>query len=99
MSGIDHIAGHTFHARKGALANRFTYGIDYLLMDAEDPPAHPPALFARNRAGLVSQHDTDHGGVRGAGEGAAHHDAQDEARGTYLRLVEQVLGDQPPARH
>ena len=71
MSGIDHIAGHTFHARKGALANRFTYGIDYLLIDAEAPLSRAPMLFARNRAGLVSLHDRDHGGARGAGEGAS----------------------------
>ena len=70
MSCLDHVAGHTFHARKDALANRFTYGVDYLLIDAEAPLARPPAIFARNRAALVSLHDRDHGGMRGAGEGA-----------------------------
>jgi len=70
MSAPEHVAGRTFHARKGALSNRFTYGIDYLLIDAEAPVTHAPALFERNRAGLVSLHDADHGGVRGSGEGA-----------------------------
>jgi len=67
MTAVEHIAGQTYHARKGAVANRFRYGVDYLLLDPDD--AQGPALFRRNRAGLVSVHDTDHGGPPGLGRG------------------------------
>lgn len=70
MTGIDHIAGHTWHGRKGEIENRFRYGVDYLLVDAEAPP-DPVALFGRNRAAFASLHDSDHGGVPGEGRGAA----------------------------
>lgn len=66
---LEHIAAHTFHGRKGAQTNRFSYGVDYLLLDAEEPAVGLPAVFARNRAGIVSLHDSDHGGAPGAGEG------------------------------
>ena len=70
MNTLAHIAGQTFHGRRGALTNRFTYGVDYVLFDAEKP-VDAPWLFRRNRAGVLSVHDVDHGGVRGAGQGAA----------------------------
>jgi DUF1365 family protein len=66
----DHIAGHTFHGRKGAVENAFSYSIDYVLLDAEAEVA-APRLFARNRAGVTSLSDLDHGGAPGAGRGAA----------------------------
>ncbi|WP_323035228.1 DUF1365 domain-containing protein [Pararhodobacter sp.] len=69
MSTVDHIAGRTFHGRRGAQSNRFTYGVDYLLVDAEAPQSGP-AIFSRNRRNLLSLHDTDHGGDPGAGRGA-----------------------------
>ena len=71
MSAVEHIAGRSFHGRKGGVSNRFTYGVDYVLIDPEDPAQAAPALFRRNRTGLISLHDIDHGGTRGAGEGAA----------------------------
>jgi len=52
MTVIDHIPGHTWHGRKGAVDNAFRYGIDYVLVDAE-ARLETPALFGRNRAGLV----------------------------------------------
>ncbi|MFP4328642.1 MAG: DUF1365 domain-containing protein [Paracoccaceae bacterium] len=67
---IDHIAGHTWHGRKGAVKNAFRYGVDYLLLEPE-AEARTPALFARNRGNLLSLWDRDHGGERGAGRGAA----------------------------
>lgn len=70
MSGIDHIAGHTWHGRKGAVENAFRYSIDYVLVDAE-AALRTPRLFGRNARGLASLHDTDHGGAAGAGRGAA----------------------------
>lgn len=68
-SRVDHIDGQTFHGRKGALDNAFTYTVDYVLVDAEAQP-RAPFLFSRNRGGLVSLHDRDHGGPPKAGRGA-----------------------------
>ncbi|WP_298915404.1 DUF1365 domain-containing protein [uncultured Roseobacter sp.] len=66
---VDHIAGQTFHGRKGAAENAFRYSVDYVLMDAE-AEVHTPYLFSRNKPGLTSLQDIDHGGAPGAGRGA-----------------------------
>ena len=66
---LEHIRGETFHGRKGAVTNSFRYGIDYVLLDAE-APLKAPWPFRRNRAGLMSVHDRDHGGAPGQGTGA-----------------------------
>jgi hypothetical protein len=68
MSAVEHIAGETFHGRKGAVANRFRYRVDYLLLDPAT--ALGPRLFGLNRAAPVSLHDADHGGAPGRGRGA-----------------------------
>lgn len=67
---VDHIAGVTFHGRKGAVENAFRYSIDYVLLDAE-APVRGPWLFRRNGRGLTSLQDSDHGGAPRAGRGAA----------------------------
>jgi len=67
---VEHIRGTTFHGRKGAIENAFSYSVDYVLLDAEKP-ATAPWLFARNRAGVFSLRDKDHGGKPGHGIGAA----------------------------
>ena len=67
---LDILSGRTFHGREGAVSNAFTYSIDYLLLDPERP-VRGPWFFGRNRAAPVSLHDSDHGGARGAGQGAA----------------------------
>ena len=69
MGTVDHIDGQTYHGRRGGTDNAFRYSIDYVLMDAE-APVRGPALFGRNRRGLMSLHDRDHGGPPGAGQGA-----------------------------
>jgi DUF1365 family protein len=66
---VDHIRGQTFHGRKGAVENAFRYSIDYVLLDAE-AEVSGPRLFARNRAGVTSLHDSDHGGPPKQGRGA-----------------------------
>jgi DUF1365 family protein len=71
VSAVEHIAGQTFHGRRGAVANAFRYSVDYLLLDPEDPAPAAPRLLARNRAGLFALHDADHGGPPGRGQGAA----------------------------
>lgn len=70
MTQIDHIAGQTYHGRRGAVKNAFRYSIDYVLVDAESDAAGP-FLFARNGGSLMSLHDSDHGGPPKHGTGAA----------------------------
>lgn len=70
MSVVDHIAGSTFHGRRGAVENAFTYSIDYVMLDAEATRPRAPRLFGRNRAGLTALHDSDHGGPPKRGRGA-----------------------------
>ncbi len=66
---LDHLAGETFHGRRGAVANAFRYRVDYVVLDPEAAPAGP-GLFARNRRNLFALHDRDHGGAPGRGRGA-----------------------------
>lgn len=70
MTSVQHIAGETYHSRRGDTENAFRYSIDYVLLDAEDSPPHP-ALFVRNGRGVMSLHDSDHGGAPKQGTGAA----------------------------
>ncbi|MEL7280066.1 MAG: DUF1365 domain-containing protein [Pseudomonadota bacterium] len=86
MKTIDHIAGHTWHGRKGAVENAFRYSVDYLMLDAEEA-VETPWLFGRNRAGLASLWDSDHGGPPKQGRGAA-----------WVREVLKAHGFEPPSR-
>jgi uncharacterized protein len=72
MAGFapQHLRGQTFHGRKGAISNDFRYGVDYVLIDP-DQPATGPSLFSRNAANLTSVHDADHGGLPKCGQGTA----------------------------
>ncbi|MFC3614722.1 DUF1365 domain-containing protein [Lutimaribacter marinistellae] len=70
MSKIEHIAGHTFHGRKGAVENAFRYSVDYVMLDPEAEP-DAPSLFSRNGRNLMGLHDADHGGEPAKGRGAA----------------------------
>lgn len=70
MNRVDHIAGHTYHGRKGAIENAFRYSIDYILLDPEARP-QTPVLFSINRANVTNWRDSDHGGAPGKGRGAA----------------------------
>lgn len=67
---VAHIPATTLHRRAGKVENSFRYSIDYVLLEPEgDAPG--PWLFRRNRAGMVSLWDKDHGGAPGQGRGAA----------------------------
>lgn len=70
MTAISHIAGHTWHGRKGDVQNAFRYGVDFVLFDAE-ADLRSGLSFGRNRRGIFSVRDTDHGGAPGKGRGAA----------------------------
>ncbi len=69
MNRVEHIAGHTYHGRRGAVKNAFRYSIDYVLFDPE-ATLNTPRLFARNTASLMSLQDSDHGGAPHEGRGA-----------------------------
>ena len=69
MTDVQHLQGQTFHGRKGQVANRFSYGVDYVLLDPED--AAGPTLFSRNKGNLTALFDRDHGGAPGQGAGVA----------------------------
>ena len=69
ITGPEHIAGTTTHARRGAVSNAFRYRVDYVLIDPEAPSKL--ALFSRNAFNLASVHDKNHGGPPKAGRGLA----------------------------
>jgi hypothetical protein len=71
------------HARRGALHHSFRTQADHVLLAPEH--ARPPQLMGHNRFGLIAFHDTDHGGPRGAGIGAAWAWAQLAAAGIARR--------------
>lgn len=60
------ISAKSFHGRRGGIRNAFTYSVDYLLIDLENPQV--PALLSRNGFNLFSVNDRQHGGTRGAGQ-------------------------------
>lgn len=63
------VDGTTWHTRLGPVRNTFRYRVDYVLLDPERS-GRLPVLFSRNRTNLMALHDRDHGGARGAGQGA-----------------------------
>lgn len=67
MEWPQHIAAKTVHVRKGDRPRRFTYSVDYVLLDPR--AQNGPRLFSRNRFNLLSVFDSDHGGPRGDGVG------------------------------
>lgn len=98
MSAIQHIAGVTFHGRKGAVENAFRYGVDYVLFAPLDAP-RGPALFSRNGRNLVSLHDSDHGGAPKEGVGLpwaqkvfADHGLEDVISRIELLAQPRILG-------
>jgi len=100
VSGVDHIPGHTFHGRRGSVENAFTYSIDYVMLDAEAEHSDAPWLFGRNRGGLTSLWDKDHGGPPKEGRGApwarevfAAHGLTDATDGRLMLLAQpRMLG-------
>lgn len=96
---VDHIAGETFHGRRGAVDNAFRYRVDYVCLDAE-AETRGPRLFSRNRGNLTSLWDRDHGGAPKQGKGAtwarevlAAHGLGEVTAGRLLLLAQpRVLG-------
>ncbi len=94
MNDLRQLAGTTFHGRRGAVANAFTYRVDYVLLDMERPLS-TPWPFRRNRPGLLSLWDRDHGGPPGRGRGAAWVRAALRAHGLDLDAAPIRLLTQP----
>ncbi|PRY22547.1 hypothetical protein CLV78_10687 [Aliiruegeria haliotis] len=90
---IDHIAGHTFHARRGHLKHAFRYGVDFVLVDL--PLENAPRLLSGNRFNLWHLSDRHHGGPRGDGRGVAWFREILAARGFPLDDARLVLLTQP----
>lgn len=65
---IDHVEAQTFHARRGKTSNRFRYGVDYVMLDFEEPSGS--TLFSVDRFNLWHLSRRNHGGPRGDGRGA-----------------------------
>ena len=65
MSQVDQIRGETFHGRKGAVTN--ASATRWTMCCSTPRRAAAPRLFSRNRANLMSLHDSDHGGAPGEG--------------------------------
>jgi len=92
--GPDHICGHTYHGRHGAIKNAFRYRVDYVLADlskADDGPS----LFSRNKGNVTALHDVDHGGAVGEGRGLdwvhsvlAEHGFEGLTQGSILLLAQ-----------
>ncbi len=89
---LEHIQAQTHHARRGALKNAFTYGVDYVLTDL-GPVA--PRLMSRNRFNLWSLWDHLHGGVRDNGRGVDWFRSILEDRGLPTENAQLLLLTQP----
>lgn len=89
---LEHIQAQTHHARRGALKNAFTYGVDYVLTDF-GPLS--PALISRNRFNLWSLWDRRHGGARDNGQGVSWFRSVLEDRGMPTKNAQLLLLTQP----
>jgi hypothetical protein len=90
----EYIAGTTTHVRRGTIGHKFSYNVDYVLIDPEET-AGGPALFSRNAFNLASVQDRDHGGAVGAGHGPAWARAILEAHGLGVPHLRLYLLTQP----
>ncbi len=70
IEAAEYISGVTTHRRRGNINHRFSYRVDFVLIDPEEDRSGP-ALFSRNRFNLASVHDIDHGGNLKNGRGAS----------------------------
>lgn len=89
---LDHIQAKTRHARRGAVKNAFTYGVDFVLTDLS---ATPPWPISRNSFNLWSLNDIRHGGPRGAGRGLAWFTEVLTAQGVPTEGAQLLLLTQP----
>lgn len=98
MKHIEYISGTTFHDRKGGVKNRFSYSIDYILIECETKN-EMPLLFSQNSRNFMSLYDSDHGGNPGNGRGVDWvyknlklHKLQENVAKVYLLAQPRVFG-------
>ncbi|MBU2980466.1 DUF1365 domain-containing protein [Lentibacter algarum] len=89
---LEHIQAQTHHARRGALKNAFSYGVDYVLSDLG---GSTPWVMSRNRFNLWSLWDHRHGGIRGEGHGVAWFKEVLQTRGFETEGAQLLLLTQP----
>ncbi|ANB33007.1 DUF1365 domain-containing protein [Rhodovulum sulfidophilum] len=68
---VEHIRGKTFHQRRGRVAHKLAHTVDYVLFDAEAQELKAPGWFGRVPGKPMAVLDSDHGGPKGQGRGAA----------------------------
>ena len=89
---LEHIQAQTHHARRGALKNAFTYGVDYVLTDLGQVA---PRLISRNHFNLWSLWDHRHGGIRDDGHGVEWFRSILEKRDFATKNAQLLLLTQP----
>lgn len=89
---LEHVQARTHHARRGALKNAFSYGVDFALSDLA---SDGPRLISRNRFNLWSIWDCHHGGERGDGRGVDWFRSVLNARGFETENAQLLLLAQP----
>lgn len=91
---LDHIQAETMHARRGRLKNAFRYGVDFVVVDLDDPGRFP-AVLSRNSFNLWSLWDHKHGGPRAQGSGLSWFREQLLQRGFPVESAQLLLVTQP----
>ena len=86
--------GVTTHTRRGEIRHRFSYGVDYVLIDPTATVTRP-RLFSRNSFNLMAVHDCDHGGPMKAGRGVDWARENLEKQGLAGRSLHLKLLTQP----
>ncbi|PHS42001.1 MAG: cyclopropane-fatty-acyl-phospholipid synthase [Robiginitomaculum sp.] len=62
-TNIKWVCSTSYHARRGAIENSFSYNVDYLLLPVDAPIRINSPFLKHNKFGLFSFHDKDHGPV------------------------------------
>ena len=86
-----HIPARTVHIRRGERPRKFSYSVDFFLIDPTAPSQ--VSLFSRNRFNLASIWDKDHGGKRDNGRGVEW--AKEQFREAGIEQNQILLLTQP----
>jgi len=72
------VPSSSYHARRGAIENSFSYHVDYLLLPVHEEIRLDTPLIKHNKFGLFSFYDKDHGPFEGQAENRSIADIADE---------------------
>jgi DUF1365 family protein len=89
---LEHIQTLTYHARRGSVANKFSYGVDYVMTDLKNDTRF---LLSLNNFNLWSIWDYRHGGERDNGRGVEWFKQELRSRDLNLDGLQLVLLTQP----